>query len=287
MSWYFQLFLAFLAVFSALGLYAFWIEPSSIRVVEHDIVLGKNHMPQALRPPSRIAVIADLHAGSPYINEAKMDRIVALTNAAEPDLILLAGDYVIQSVVGGRHIPIETIAEKLSGLSAPLGIFAILGNHDNWEDGANIARALEAVGIVVLENRSAAISDERHAFHVVGISDESTTTPNIRDALIGVQSDTPNICLTHSPDIFPNLPPICALTITGHTHGGQVWLPFVGRPVVPSRYGQRYAAGLIIENGKALFVSTGIGTSILPVRFGVPPEISILNMSGGRNSPGP
>jgi len=232
-------------------------------------------------------VIADLHAGSPYIDEAKIDRIVALTNEAAPDLILLAGDYVIQTVLGGRHIPIETIAEKLRGLSAPHGIFAVLGNHDNWEDGASIARALEAVGIIVLENRAAIIDDAKRAFHIVGISDESTTTPNIHAALIGVQRDMPNICLTHSPDIFPNLPPICALTISGHTHGGQVWLPFVGRLVVPSRYGQRYASGLIVENGKTLFVSTGIGTSILPVRFFVPPEISILNVRSGMNSPRP
>lgn len=265
------------AILSALALHAFWIEPRSIRVVEHDIVLGEN----ANNPPRplRIAVLADLQAGSPYIDEAKIERIVALTNAASPDLVLLAGDYVIQGVVGGRHIPIETITEKLVALSVPLGVFAVLGNHDHWEDGAHIVKILEAAGIPVLENRAMKVNVAGNSFHLVGFSDASTTVPNIPLALSGVPKSGPILCFTHSPDIFPDLPPACALTIAGHTHGGQVWLPFVGRLIVPSRFGQLYASGLIFENGKTLFVSTGIGTSILPVRFGVPPEISILNVT--------
>jgi len=274
-----------LTIFGALALYAFWFEPRSIRVVEHDVALGEN----ANNPPSplRIAVLADLHAGSPYIDEAKIERIVALTNAASPDLVLLAGDYVIQGVLGGRHIPIETAAEHLNDLSAPLGTFAVLGNHDHWEDGEHIADVLEGAGIAVLENKAQKIGEGEDVFHLVGLSDASTTLPNISLALETVPSGSPILCFTHSPDVFPDLPPACAMTIAGHTHGGQVWLPFVGRLIVPSRYGQRYASGVIVENGKTLFVSIGIGTSILPVRFFVPPEISFLNVSVGKSSPGP
>lgn len=243
----FQLLWALFAGFAALGLYAFWIEPQSIRVVEHEIVL-----PNGAKLPRdfKIAVIADLHAGAPHIDEAKIERVVALTNATTPDLVLLAGDYVIQQVVGGKHIPIEIIAGQLRGLSAPLGIFAVLGNHDNWEDAAHIGDVLQVAGIEVLENRSKKLKNAAGSFYLFGFSDESTTIPNIITALSDVPEKSPALCFTHSPDIFPDLPPKCSLTITGHTHGGQVWLPFVGRLVVPSRYGQRYAAGLVVKTAK-------------------------------------
>ena len=260
----------------ALALYAFWFEPNRLQVVEYDIeVVGNLSTPSQ---PLRIAVIADLHAGAPYIDEAKIERVVALTNAQRPDLILLTGDYVIQGVVGGNHISIERTATELNALSAPLGVFAVIGNHDRWENAEHITRVLESVGIRVLEDRSVPIVRDSDPFYLVGLSDVFTTVPNIASALADVPEDSAAICFTHSPDIFPNLPDTCALTIAGHTHGGQVWLPLIGRPIVPSRFGQLYAAGLVRENGKVLFVSTGIGTSIIPVRFGVVPEISILKI---------
>lgn len=259
-----------------LTVYGFYIEPSGIRVKEYDIALGDGAA--RLPEPLRIAVIADLHAGAPYINEAKIDRIVALTNASHPDLILLPGDFVIQGVLGGSPIPIEITAAKLRGLSAPLGVYAVLGNHEQRTDPEHIAETIDAAGIPVLENRSLRIDTEGGPLYLVGLSDAWSTQPDIERALANVPPGTAALCFTHSPDVFPDLPSACALTVAGHTHGGQVWLPFIGRPVVPSHYGQRYAAGLIRENGKTLFVSTGIGTSILPVRFGVPPEISVLNV---------
>ena len=268
--------LASIGVLLTVGLYAFWWEPDGIRIREHDVVLGNG---QTFPRPLRVAVIADLHAGAPYIDEAKIDRAVALTNDARPDLILLNGDYVIQGVIGGAHIPIETVARKLSLLKAPLGVFAVLGNHDRWEDAAHIGHALEAAGIPVLENISAAIARDDQLFYLVGISDAFTTRPDIAGAFSSVPDGAKTLCFTHSPDIFPDLPAACALTIAAHTHGGQVWLPILGRPIVPSRFKQRYAAGLVRENGKTLYVATGIGTSIIPIRLGVPPEVSILNIS--------
>jgi hypothetical protein len=91
-----------------------------------------------------------------------------------------------------------------------------------------------------------------------------------------VSDDAPVLAFTHNPDVFPHVPARVALTIAGHTHGGQVVLPLLGRPLVPSAYGQRYAIGHVEEDGRHLFVSSGLGTSIFPVRFGVPPEISIV-----------
>lgn len=260
----------------ALALYAFWLELSRLRVVDHDVAVGGDWATP--EHPLRIAVIADLHAGAPYIDEAKIERVVALTNAQRPDLILLTGDYVIQGVVGGNHISIERTATELNALSAPLGVFAVIGNHDRWENAEHIRRVLESVGIRVLEDRSVKIVHNDRSFHLVGLSDVFTAVPKIASALADVPEDGRALCFTHSPDIFPALPEACALTIAGHTHGGQLWLPLIGPPVVPSQYGQRYAAGLVRENRKVLFVSTGIGTSIIPIRFGVVPEISMLKI---------
>jgi predicted MPP superfamily phosphohydrolase len=261
----------------ALGPYAFWVEPSDIYVIRHDIGLDRADAQDVA--PLHVAVIGDLHAGAPYIDIDKIHRIVALTNAARPDVVLLTGDYVVQHVLGGRHIEIERIAPLLGELRAPLGVFAVLGNHDHWENGRHIAAVLEASGIRVLDNRSVALPHGKSTLYLVGIGDRFSNADNQQLALRDVPRDKAALCFTHSPDVFPDLPRTCLLTVAAHTHGGQIWLPFVGRMIVPSKFGQRYAAGLVHEDGRYLFVTTGIGTSILPVRFRVPPEISILDVS--------
>jgi predicted MPP superfamily phosphohydrolase len=115
---------------------------------------------------------------------------------------------------------------------------------------------------------------------VAGVGDLWTRDVDFGSALRAVPEGEPVVLLTHNPDVFPGVPARVALTLAGHTHGGQVALPLVGRPIVPSKYGQRYAYGLVIEEGRALFVSPGIGTSIIPVRFRVPPEISMVTLTG-------
>jgi predicted MPP superfamily phosphohydrolase len=258
---------------SGLGLYAFWLEPSSLRLTRYEM-----DAPIPALRGLKVAVIADLHAGSNYIGKDKIDRVVAMTNAAHPDLILLAGDYVsgVDHVWGGPHVSVKSIALHLKPLKAPLGVHAVLGNHDNWSDPARIAAALRAVGIDVLTNARQVLATPRGPLVLVGIGDWASDAADPARALAGLAPDARALCLTHSPDVFAHLPPVCAFTIAGHTHGGQVRLPLVGRLVTGSRHGQRYVAGLVRARGRAMFVSTGIGTSILPVRFGVPPEISLL-----------
>jgi predicted MPP superfamily phosphohydrolase len=266
------------AVLAAAGLAldAFWLEPASLRLSRYEVP----DSPAPLKGMS-IAVISDLHAGAAYIDGNKLDRIVPTTNAAKPDLILLTGDYVIDNVVGGRFMPIEDIAARLRPLRAPLGVYAVLGNHEHYNNPDHIAAALRSHGIPVLENAHVILPGAKGPLYLAGIGDAHTRAASPDEALAGVPADGSALCFTHSPDIFPGLPKSCALTIAGHTHGGQVWLPFLGRPAVAmgiSRYGQRYAIGLIRENGKTLFVSPGIGTSGLPLRFGVPPEVSFLRL---------
>ena len=219
-------------------------------------------------------MIADLHAGNVFIGADKIAKVVALTNSAHPDLILLAGDYTNDA----HGMTPEAIAQLLKPLAAPLGVYAVLGNHDFWTDAPRIAAALRSAGIAVLDNRSRVIAAPRGRFTLVGIADAYSHNADPGRALAGVRRGA--LCFTHSPDVFPALPGTCLLTIAGHTHGGQVLLPLLGRPAVAyvSIYGQRYAAGLIREDGKTLFVSTGIGTSGLAVRFGVTPEVSLLEV---------
>jgi hypothetical protein len=250
---------------------AFWWEPDSLRVTDYDVTLDA----PALKG-LRIAVIADLHAGAPYIDAAKIDAVVAATQAARPDLILLAGDYVSDRDDGSLRLPLDTIATHLAGLEAPLGVYAVMGNHDDKIGARRVTAALSRAGILVLNNTHAVVGRAAGAVIVAGI-DTRFGPADGRTALWGLEGQKA-LCLTHSPDVFADLPSTCVLTIAGHTHGGQVALPLLRRLALDhaSRYGLRYAAGLIHEGGRTLFVSTGIGTSGLAVRLGVPPEISLL-----------
>jgi uncharacterized protein len=259
----------------ALGLDAFWIEPNGLTAVEYKLTVPGAKA--AHIDGLRIVVITDLHAGSPFIDADKVRRVVALANAQHPDLILLSGDYY-RGTAMGRDMPIGEIASLLKPLAAKLGVYAVLGNHDNWHGQRPVMLAFTRVGIPVLENRDIAVPRGHDMITLVGIGDRFSGHADPGLALSAVPPDRSALCFTHSPDIYPELSPVCVLLVAGHTHGGQVNLPLIGWPFVPSIYGQRYAGGFYNENGHAMFVSTGIGTSILPVRFGVPPEISVLDI---------
>ena len=226
----------------------------------------------------RIAVLSDLHVGSPHVGLDKVRTIVEKTNAENPALVVLLGDFVIGgpnrrgAVRGGGFVEPEPIAEELKKLHAPLGIYAVLGNHDWWYDGERVGKALTDAGIEVLENRAVHVGP----IWLGGIADYWTREPDIAGTLAQVSGDDPVVLITHNPDIFPDVPARVSLLLAAHTHGGQVKLPIVGTLITTSRLG--YNAGEYVAQGRHLFVTTGIGTSILPVRFGVPPEIVILTV---------
>jgi predicted MPP superfamily phosphohydrolase len=264
-----------IVLFAGLGLWAFWIEPA--RLTTHRSVLEIPGWQPAHRG-LRIAILTDLHIGSPHTGLEKLAKVVESTNQERPDLVVILGDLVIQGVIGGRFVEPEVIADKLRDLRAPLGTVAVLGNHDWWLDGARVEKSLAGAGITVLENEAHLVRHQGQPLWIAGIADLWTRKPDIAGSLRQVQGNDPVILITHNPDIFPDVPPRVNLTLAGHTHGGQVSFPVVGRLVVPSRYGQRFAMGHIVENGRHLFVSGGVGTSILPVRFRVPPEVVILEL---------
>jgi predicted MPP superfamily phosphohydrolase len=258
-----------------LGLDAFWFEPR--RLVLNESTLELPHWPRSLSG-TRVALLSDLHVGSPYWQLPELEQLVRRTNEAHPDLVLLAGDYLINGVRFGRWIDPESMAAVIGKLEAPLGVVAVLGNHDWWNDGHRVRRALEGNGITVLENEARAIERGGERFYVVGLADALTRRVRLDSTLASVPDGAAMLVLAHEPDIFAEVPERVSLTLAGHTHGGQVRLPLLGRLVVPSRYGQRYAAGHVVEDGRHLFVTSGVGTSIFPVRFGVPPEIALLTL---------
>ena len=262
-------------VLAALAAWGIFIEPGRVRLRLVDLALPG--WPPALSG-IQIAVLGDIHTGSPHISPAKLRTIVAQVNAARPDVVVLLGDYVIHGIVGGRFVEPEITAEILGGLRSPGGVVAILGNHDWWYDGSRVRRALESHRIVVLENDARPVVYNGATLWFAGLADLWTRQPDIRRALSDVPPADAVLLLTHSPDVFPDVPPRVALTLAAHTHGGQVRLPPFPPPLVPSRFGSRYAAGHVVEGGRHLFVTTGVGMSILPVRFAVPPEVAMLTI---------
>lgn len=258
------------------GAWVVFIEPAMLRTHEETLVLPR--WPVACGG-LKLAVIADLHIGSPYWGVERVDALVELVRRAQPDIILLAGDYVIQGVVGGTPVDPEQIAEHLKPMLTIAPMYAVLGNHDYWLDGPRVAKAFRDVGINVVEDASAPFEHGECGFVVAGIADFLEGKPNVARVMSGIADDATVLALTHNPDVFPQIPERVALTVAGHTHGGQANLPLIGRPYIPSVFGERYAAGEIIENGKHLFVSTGLGTSIAPIRFRVPPELVVLTLA--------
>jgi uncharacterized protein len=282
---------------AAVSAYAVVVEPLlRQRVTRYDLKLW--HWPQNL--PLTIAVIADLHACEPWMTVERIHAIVDQTNGLGADLIVLLGDYVVGMRYFSIPVPDDEWSKALAGLKAPLGVHAILGNHDWWDDravqesgrGPPIAqRALERAGIPVYENDAVRLTKAGQAFWLAGLGDQLAflaTRRRFPHRRIGVDdlnltlskvpAGEPVIVLAHEPDIMPHVPARVSLVLSGHTHGGQVRL-FGWSPVVPSRFGNRYAYGHVREQCD-LVVSGGLGCSIMPVRFGMPPEIVLVSITG-------
>ncbi|WP_376092071.1 metallophosphoesterase [Roseomonas sp. CCTCC AB2023176] len=246
------------------------------------------------RPPMTVAVLTDIHAGEPHMPLSRIEAIVDRANALRPDLTVVLGDLPAHHPYVWRRVAVWDVARTLAGLRAPLGVHAILGNHDWWDDETAqvtgrgppaIRRWLEAVGLNVLANRAVRLPhgdgvwlaglDSQWAYWLGrwrhrGADDLPGTTAQLGD-------DAPAILLAHEPDIFPHVPSRFALTLCGHTHAGQLRL-FGWSPFVPSIYGNRYAYGLVEEEGRFLVASAGLGCSVAPVRFGAPPEITLVHL---------
>jgi uncharacterized protein len=234
----------------------------------------------------KIAVIADPHAAEPYMGAARIEEIVAATNALAPDLVVLLGDYEANHRFVTRSVPPETWARLWAQCRAPLGVQAILGNHDWWFNLPRIRATLGAAGIPVMENDAVRLVHRGRPFWLLGLGDQIAHIrapghfegiDDLPGTLAKVADDAPVILLAHEPDIFVKVPQRISITLAGHTHGGQIRL-FGYSPVVPSSYGNRFAYGHIVEGGRHMIVSGGLGCSFAPVRLGVPPEIVLVRL---------
>jgi predicted MPP superfamily phosphohydrolase len=264
------------AVAGALGWWALWHEPRSIAV--RRLTLELPAWSPALDGLT-VAVVSDLHTGAPHVDLDRVDRIVAALNGAAPDLVALLGDYADPAVALGHRVDPEQVAERLAALRAPLGRFAVLGNHDWHEHGQRMPRALRDRGIAVLENDAVRVDTDGAPLWVAGVADATTRQPRLRSTLDPIPEQDPVLLLSHDPDVFPQVPERVALTLAGHTHGAQVDLPIVRDRVTPSQHGARYTNGHQVEHGRHLFVSNGVGTSRFPIRFRARPEVALLTLA--------
>ncbi|MFO0602891.1 MAG: metallophosphoesterase [Polyangiales bacterium] len=249
-------------------LYAWQVEPRRL-VVQRDTIAGTGI------PPLDVAVVADLHHGMHPMDDARVREVVARVNGLGADVTVLLGDYHA-SVGPAEDVAPERTARLLGALRAPLGVYAVIGNHDRWKDAARTERALTAAGIRVLENRGILLPGRR--VWLAGLADDFSGLPDEAAALRGAPPDAPVLAITHSPDVFPRLSTRVALTLAAHTHGGQLLLPFVGAPWAPSQFGQRYLRGTYRRGPSALYVSSGVGQSVVPLRFRVPPEVNLVRV---------
>lgn len=261
--------------------YTYFVEP--YRLVIKEVSLKVPHWNSDLNG-FKIVAFSDLHGGSHTITEERIRQLTEQVNAQNPDIVVMLGDFVSQVHESSKSIrerdlkmPVETIAANLKGLKARYGIFLVIGNHDWWYDEKNCRQAFEEVGFTVLENQTKSFEVNSRMVTILGVEDfwkrRKVEVVNVLAKLPVVEN---TIGITHNPDSFDQTPDSLSILLAGHTHGGQVNFPLIGAPVVPAK--KRYTAGHIVENGKNLFVTTGIGTSGLPFRFRVPPEIVVLTL---------
>lgn len=262
--------------------YAVGIEPSWMRQTRW----APRPRGWSLNHSLRIVAIADIHMSPPFMTLARLKDIVREANALAPDIVVLLGDYAEGHGFGMARSTPHDVARILSKLKAPLGSWAVFGNHDWATDPAALAagagmtkwhHAFQDAGIEVLSNRAARLTHRGEAFWIGGLESQAVGRHDLHATLAQMTDQAPALLLAHEPDIFPQVPDRVSLTLSGHTHGGQVRL-FGQTPVVPSRYGDRYAYGHIVEGERHLVVSAGLGCSRLPIRFGVPPELVAIDL---------
>ena len=206
-----------------LGVWAFWLEPSNFVTTTTTIKLSR--WPKECKN-LKIVLLSDLHVGSPHNDIDNLVKVVAATNSIHPDLILLAGDYVIHEVVGGHFVEPKPIAQALKKLQAKSGVYAVLGNHDWWYSASRISKAFKEASIPLLDNKAVPIQLGKCSFWLAGIGDFWMGHHDFYQAMQTIPEQAPVIAFTHNPDVFYEIPTNIAMTFAGHTHGGQVYLPF-------------------------------------------------------------
>lgn len=270
---FFYIFLVFCITALACLFYGFFVEPERL-VIREVTPRGKTYQ----GPPIRIALLADLHIGGRHMPAARVDTLTDAVNLSKPDIVLLAGDYIDGSLPRAHRSKafnntIERGLLSLKGINAPLGVFGVLGNHDNWYGGEWVETRLKASGITVLGNEGLNLT----SLCLIGMTDFDTDSPSAA-GYQDCEDGRAKLVLTHSPDAFRFLRTDTDFAVAGHTHGGQINLPLIGRRVTSTEAGKPLAYGLKSVGEVPVFITAGIGTSMLSARFRAPPEIVVITM---------
>ncbi len=251
-----------------------WHDTMRAPVVER-LVIESPALPAGTKPVT-IALLADIHVAGPDMPPERLARIVTEVNGLRPDLVAIAGDLISEKRTATHRYSAAEVVAPLGRLSAPLGVVLVPGNHDHWSGWPALAAELARYRqITVLRNQAA----QAGPLVIGGVDDDFThradlpATAASMAGLIGAR-----IVLTHSPDIFPQVPVDVDLVLAGHTHCGQIAWPWGGSPATMSDYGDLYACGVTRQHGKVLVTSAGLGTSLLPLRLFTHPEIWLIEI---------
>ncbi|MDH5478633.1 MAG: metallophosphoesterase [Nitrospinota bacterium] len=237
-----------------------------------------------------IGLLSDTHA-SMIANNGLFEEAARLIMSKRPQMITLTGDYIsgstkfLSSSIGKfRQDYLDQLVDSFSALKAPMGIYAVLGNHDFWSG----PKALESIsdgfsrklGVTWLRNRNLRLEKEGEAINLLGVDDYWQNSCSLHRAYQGLNHDSVNIMLSHNPDINDDVLPQMRidLILSGHTHGGQIYLPVIGCPVVPSKFGQKYIAGLVRDGERQTYITRGVGHLMAPIRINCPPEATIITL---------
>jgi uncharacterized protein len=269
--------LLLLIIVGIVAVYGFYIEPRRLIVTENSLKVPNFSL--ALNG-LKVVAISDIHGGSAHVTEEKLRKIVETANAQNPDLIVLLGDYVSQ--IDGKNsdlkMPIKTIASNLQGFKARYGVYGIIGNHDWWFDDKKVELEFERAGIKILENETESIQIGEETVWIWGIEDywRGRRVP-LQSSYDKIPTKKNIIAITHNPDSLLKAPGDISIMFAGHSHGGQIYIPFYGREAFVND--ERFMYGHAEVDGKNVFVTAGIGTSIIGFRFLVPPEISVVTLT--------
>jgi predicted MPP superfamily phosphohydrolase len=266
--------------------YAYFIEPRQFVVVEETLSVP-NWSP--ILNGFRVVAISDIHAGSNYVPEERLRFLVEQANAQDADIIVLLGDYVSESKFDRDarskpygtdrtelRMPVAAIADNLGGLRARHGVYAVIGNHDEYHNAPKISAEFERVGIKVLENEVSAIEVNGEKINIWGIEDLWKNRKVPAEAYDAIVDKRNIIALTHNPDSLLKTPNGISLMFAGHSHGGQLNWPIFG-PIAAVN-DKRFMDGHAVVDGKHVYVTSGFGTSVIPFRLRVPPEIAVVTM---------